>query len=128
MKNWLPDSSDKEMSNKIINKERAEHFLWGDNCDGWVLMDTEGLSIKQESMPAGTREKLHFHNKAQQFFFILKGVATFYVEDEKLIVGEQKGLRIEPGVKHYIANETDERLEFLVISQPTTDGDRVNVE
>ena len=79
-------------------------------------------------MPAGTREKLHFHTHAQQFFFILKGTATFYLDNEKLSVAEQKGLQIRPKAKHYIANETNERLDFLVISQPTTNYDRTNIQ
>jgi hypothetical protein len=56
------------MKEKIIDKETAEHYVWGDNCDSWVLADTPGLSVKQESMPGLTREKLHFHTNAQQFF------------------------------------------------------------
>ena len=111
----------------IIDKQTAGHYLWGDDCDSWVLVDTEGLSVKQESMPAGTREKLHFHTHAQQFFFILKGTATFYLDNEKISVAEQKGLQIRPKAKHYIANETNERLDFLVISQPTTNYDRTNI-
>ena len=63
---------------KVIDRNTAEHYLWDDNCDSWVLTDTVGLSIKKESMPSSTREKFHFHSKAQQFFFILKGTATVY--------------------------------------------------
>lgn len=111
-----------------IDKQIASHYLWGDNCDSWVLVDSSGLSVKQESMPIGTREKLHFHTHAQQFFFILKGTATFYPENEKIIVGAQKGLLIKPGTQHYIANETDEVLELLVISQPTTNQDRTTLD
>jgi mannose-6-phosphate isomerase-like protein (cupin superfamily) len=102
---------------KVIGKETAEYYLWGDNCDSWVLANTEGLSVKQERMPPGTREKLHFHTNAQQFFFILKGSATFYVDDVCVMVAEQKGLFIKPQTKHFIANETDEPLDFLVISR-----------
>ena len=109
---------------KVIDKQSAKHYFWGDGCDSWVLVDTDGLSIKQESMPNGTKEKLHFHTNAQQFFFILKGKATFYFNDKKEIVNEQKGILIEPKAKHYIANDTDEILDFLVISQPTTNNDR----
>jgi mannose-6-phosphate isomerase-like protein (cupin superfamily) len=116
------------MEHAIKDKQTAEHYLWGDNCDSWVLADTVGLSVKQESMPSSTREKLHFHNNAQQFFYILKGSATFYLNDIKTIVNEQKSMLIEPKTKHYIANETDEQLEFLVISQPTTNNDRITIE
>lgn len=112
---------------KVIGKETAEHYLWGDNCDSWVLANTEGLSVKQERMPPGTKEKLHYHTNAQQFFFILKGSATFYVEDVCVILAEQKGLLIQPQKKHFIANETDEPLDFLVISQPTTNSDRTTI-
>jgi mannose-6-phosphate isomerase-like protein (cupin superfamily) len=115
------------MTSKIIDKESVEHYFWGEKCDSWVYVDTESLSVKHERMPGGTREKLHFHSQAQQFFFILKGSATFYLEGEKVEVAEQKGLLIKPGTKHFIANETDELFEFLVISQPTTNHDRIAV-
>ena len=116
------------MKEKVIDKQTAEHYIWGDNCDSWVLADTIGLSVKQESMPTLAREKLHFHTKAQQFFYILKGSATFYLEENKITVIEQKGILIQPNTKHYIANETTEQLDFLVISQPTTNSDRTTIE
>jgi mannose-6-phosphate isomerase-like protein (cupin superfamily) len=112
----------------MIDKNTATHYLWGEGCDSWVLVDTAGLSVKQESMPGGKKEKLHFHANAQQFFFILKGSATFYVEEDKTSLTEQKGILIQPGTKHYIANEMAEPLEFLVISQPTTNNDRTTIE
>ena len=116
------------MTEKIMDRHTAEHYLWGDNCDSWVLADTVGLSVKQESMPIGTKEKLHFHANAQQFFFILKGSATLYLEDNKVILTEQRGILIQPKTKHYIANENSEQLDFLVISQPTTNNDRTNID
>lgn len=112
---------------KMINKQSSAHYLWGENCDSWILNDTEGLSVKQESMPGGTKEKLHFHSKAQQFFFVLNGTATLYVDDKKEIIREQQGLLVTPGTKHFIANETMEPLDFLVISQPTTNNDRTTL-
>jgi mannose-6-phosphate isomerase-like protein (cupin superfamily) len=113
---------------KIIEKETSEHYVWGDNCDSWVLTDLPNLSIKQESMPIGTREKLHFHDNSQQFFYILKGKATFYIDDDKFIVTSSKGILIQPKSLHFISNEDDEVLDFLVISQPTTNNDRIVVE
>lgn len=112
---------------EIIDKNTADHYSWGDNCDSWVLADTPGLSVKQERMPIGTKEKLHFHTHAQQFFYVLKGLATFYLEDRTVVVTEQKGILIQPKTKHYIANEHNQELDFLVISQPTTNNDRTIV-
>ena len=114
------------MSN-IISKETAPHYLWGDNCNSWVLANSRELSVKQEAMPAETKEQLHYHTHAQQFFFILKGTATFFLNGEYEIVTEQKSLLIKPGKKHSIANETTELLEFLVVSQPSTNNDRTNL-
>lgn len=114
------------MSN-IVDKHTASHYLWGDTCDSWVLSDTEELSVKLESMPSGTKERLHLHTHAQQFFFILKGMATFYTGHEKIIVKEQQGMSIQPKTEHYIANETADKLDFLVISQPSTNNDRTQI-
>lgn len=113
---------------KIKNTENAEHYSWGNHCDGWHLLQTNSLSIIQEKMPAGTSESLHFHHQAQQFFFILKGIATFEVEDKLYEVNENNGFHIQPNEKHKILNNTTKDLEFIVISEPKSHGDRVNIE
>ena len=75
-------------------------------------------------MPAGTKETSHDHQQAQQFFFILKGNATFEIDKEKIIVIAQERIHINAGSIHQINNETDEELEFLLSSQPSTINDR----
>lgn len=112
----------------IADTKTAAHYLWGSNCDNWVLADTDSLSLKQESMPSGTREKLHIHDSAQQFFYILNGTATFNVGNETVVVETKQGLLVKPGTKHFISNDTDHHLDFLVVSQPGTNNDRVNLE
>lgn len=109
----------------IKSKENTEHYFWGEQCDFWVFHNSENLVVKNELMPPKTTEKLHFHELAQQFFYILKGEATFYLEGEKFTVKSGEGIAIEAKKKHYIANETSENLEFLVISNPSTDNDRI---
>jgi len=102
------------------------HYVWGSGCDGWNLLASDGLSVKQERMPPSTVEKLHYHQHAQQFFFILTGTATFEVEGEIIHVKSGEGLHIEAMKKHRISNQTAEDLEFLLCSQPTTTQDRIN--
>lgn len=111
----------------IKSTENSEHYIWGDNCDGWQLLKSDSLSIIQESMPPHTHEGLHYHSIAQQFFFILKGTATFQIEGEVFEVIENKGFHILPHQKHRIFNHTEQSLEFLVISQPKSHGDRTNL-
>jgi mannose-6-phosphate isomerase-like protein (cupin superfamily) len=110
----------------ITDKQIAKNYTWGNNCQSWVMVDSPELSVKQELMPPNTKEQLHHHNQAQQFFFVLKGTATFYVDGEKQSVNEQQGISIAAKSKHYIANESNTELEFLVISQPSTNTDRMN--
>ncbi|WP_300675701.1 cupin domain-containing protein [Soonwooa sp.] len=107
--------------------QTSEHYTWGDHCDGWHLLKTDSLSVIQERMPPKTEESLHFHQKSQQFFYILKGVATFEVEGETVIVNSNQGLHIKPNTNHRIFNREDFDLEFLVISEPKSHGDRVNL-
>jgi mannose-6-phosphate isomerase-like protein (cupin superfamily) len=85
------------MSNSVVDKASARHYLWGNNCASWILADTEGLSVKYESMSAGTSEQLHFHNNAQQFFYILSGRAVLYLDNEKVNFSKHQGLLIHPG-------------------------------
>lgn len=75
-------------------------------------------------MPAHTAETLHYHKQSQQFFFILKGIATFEVEGESYTVQAGQGFHIEAGKKHNVLNNTEEDLEFILSSQPSTNGDR----
>ncbi|MCD7978745.1 MAG: cupin domain-containing protein [Tannerellaceae bacterium] len=112
----------------VKSVENAEHYMWGNHCEGWHLLKTDSLSIIQEKMPPHTAEALHLHTHAQQFFYILKGMAVFEVEGEWVEVKEKQGFHIEPNQKHRILNNTDNDLEFLVISEPKSHGDRFNLE
>ena len=108
-----------------LDKQNAlHHYKWGNDCDGWVFVDTNELSVKQERMPAQTAEALHYHEKAQQFFFILKGIATFEVENKFFKVEAGQGFHITAGKKHRILNTTTEDIEFILSSQPSTNADR----
>jgi len=113
--------------NKTISKDNAACYTWGDNCSSWVLSDSLNLSVKQELMPACTREQLHYHQQATQFFFVINCVATFYIEDQKIEVKEQEGITIERNQKHFVVNNGTDPIEFLVISQPSTQYDRINL-
>ena len=112
---------------KALNKNNPlHHYKWGNDYDGWVFVDTETLSIKLELMTGQAAETLHYHEKAQQFFFILKGIATFEMEEDFFSVKENEGFHIPAGKKHRIINNANTDLEFILSSQPSTNNDRFN--
>ena len=63
-----------------VSTATAEHYSWGNQCDGWHLVKLPFLSVIQERMLPGTSEINHFHHKARQFFYVLVGVAVLEVD------------------------------------------------
>ncbi|HEX2984678.1 MAG TPA: cupin domain-containing protein [Ignavibacteriales bacterium] len=112
---------------KAINESNAAHYKWGDSCDGWHFLQTNDLAVIKEKMPPHTAERLHYHEKARQFFFILSGEAVFEIEGKRYKAAANEGMHIEPKAKHKIINESGSDLKFIVISQPESHGDRVNL-
>lgn len=111
----------------IVSKENAEHYLWGGDCDGWHLLKAPALSVIHERMPAGRAEQMHSHSAAQQFFFVLAGSLTMVLEGKCYEVPAGKGIPIAAQAKHQARNDANTEVEFLVISQPTTRGDRIDL-
>lgn len=111
----------------IKSIENAEHYTWGTNCDGWHLLKTKSLSVIQEQMPLGTNETQHLHNKSQQLFFILTGVASFVIDGQNFEVKANESIHVLPGKVHSISNNRIENLTFLVISEPMSHGDRIEI-
>ncbi|HEX6534161.1 MAG TPA: cupin domain-containing protein [Gemmatimonadaceae bacterium] len=102
----------------------AERYSWGARCDGWHLVRAPGLSVIQERMPPGTAEVRHRHARARQFFYVLAGRLTLEVEGTRHVLDAGTGLEIAPGDAHQALNESERPVEFLVISQPPSHGDR----
>jgi len=77
-------------------------------------------------MPAGACEVRHYHEKAQQFFYILSGEVIMEVEGQTTLLPAGTGMRVLPGTRHQISNLSSGDARFLVISQPPSHGDRLS--
>jgi mannose-6-phosphate isomerase-like protein (cupin superfamily) len=113
------------LNTRLVSQDNAEHYTWGSACDGWHLLKSESLSVIHERMPGGTSEVRHYHERAQQFFFVLKGELTMELDGTEHIVRSHQGLSIPPHAPHCAINRSGGDTEFLVISQPKSHGDRV---
>jgi mannose-6-phosphate isomerase-like protein (cupin superfamily) len=110
----------------MISIENAEHYIWGGNCDGWHLLNRDDMSVIEERVPAGSAEVMHYHERARQFFYILGGEGRMSFEDHEIILREGQGLEIPPMVEHQFKNNSQMDVHFLVVSIPSTRGDRIN--
>jgi mannose-6-phosphate isomerase-like protein (cupin superfamily) len=110
----------------LVSIENAEHYVWGETCDGWHLLKRDDMSVIRERVPAGAAEVMHYHTKARQFFYILEGEGRMDFEDHQVILRSGQGLEVPPQVRHQFRNLSNADVHFLVISVPTTRGDRVN--
>ncbi len=108
-----------------VTQATAEEYQWGAGCLGWRFVDRAEMSVIRERMPPGTSEVRHHHEKSRQFFFILKGSARIESGGEQVRLVKDEGMEIPPGLDHQIFNDCEEDLEFLLISQPATKGDRI---
>ena len=112
---------------QVISTENAAHYQWGDGCDGWHLLASEQLSIIQERVPAGSSEVKHYHQRAEQFFFVLNGEATLEVEGILHRLQTHQGMHVPAGKSHQLSNQGEADCWFIVTSTPPSHGDRVQV-
>ncbi len=112
----------------VVTLEGAEHYLWGGDCDGWHLLKSPGLSVIQERVPPARGEVPHYHEHAQQFFYVLAGEATLELEGRIVRVLPNQGCAVPPRVRHVLRNDGTEDLVFIVMSAPPSHGDRVIVD
>jgi mannose-6-phosphate isomerase-like protein (cupin superfamily) len=112
---------------RVTSTARAEHYSWGERCDGWHLVRSDGLSVIEESIPPGAFEVRHFHNRSRQFFYVLTGCATIECDGLRHTLLTHDGLEVPPAVPHEVFNRGAETLRLLVVSQPPSHQDRVAV-
>ncbi len=107
-----------------VDRATAEHYTWGGVCDGWRLLKRADLSVIAERVPPGARETRHFHSAARQFFYILSGCAVLEIDGERVTLAAGQGMEVPPGVPHQFMNASEVDVHFMVISHPSTHGDR----
>lgn len=107
-----------------VSKANADHYLWGDGCDGWQLLARADLHVIHERIPEGVGETAHRHDVARQLFFVLSGSLGMELAGTTHLLAPHDSLEIAPGAVHRAFNGGAGPVEFLVISHPSTRGDR----
>ena len=101
-----------------ISTGNAEHYGWGETCDGWHLLASDNLSVIEERMPPGTSEQRHRHVKARQFFYVLEGEGTARCDGKTMPIKRGDALLLRPGSEHVIENTGPGKLYTLTVMTP----------
>lgn len=124
MVRFLDENPPSETAPGPVSIANAEHYRWGNGCDGWRLVDTPMLSVIEEHMPPSTAEVPHYHRLSRQFFRVLKGRLHLEIDGLVHVLQAGDGLEIPPGVTHHVRCPADGPADFLVVSQPASHSDR----
>jgi mannose-6-phosphate isomerase-like protein (cupin superfamily) len=108
----------------LKNTKTAEHYQWGEACDGWRLLDHPDLTVIQERMPAGETEVKHVHLRARQLFYVLRGRLQIDLDGTVLKLGPGDAVEVAPGQSHRVRNTSTRAASLLVVSSPSTGRDR----
>ncbi len=112
----------------VVSRKNADHYSWGSNCDGWHLLRNSKLSVIEERVPPGAGETHHYHQDAQQFFYVISGQVTVQIEDKTFHLAIGEGIFVKPGQPHQLMNAGEVDARFLVISAPPSHGDKIVVD
>ncbi len=110
-----------------VSANAANHYQWGEVCEGWRLLHDPALAVIAERMPPGSAEVKHFHRHSRQFFYVLEGLLEVRAGAGRLQLASGEGVDIPAETVHEICNTSAGDLTFLVISQPPARDDRVLV-
>ena len=108
----------------IVRRDNAEHYVWGEVCDGWHLVRSSELSVIEERMPPQASEQRHYHSRSRQFFFVLSGELSLELDGTTHVLTAEAGLEVPPQMPHQVMNRSDSEVWFLVVSTPPSHGDR----
>ncbi|WP_167393903.1 cupin domain-containing protein [Xanthomonas populi] len=108
----------------MISIDTAEHYRWGEACEGWHLLRDPSLSVLEERMPPGVAESRHRHSRARHFFYVLAGEVMLRLDGAQHVLGVGQGLEVPPGTTHQMHNLSDVEARFLVIAAPHGRGER----
>ncbi|WP_109125609.1 cupin domain-containing protein [Dyella sp. C11] len=108
-----------------VSTENAEHYHWGQDCDGWHLLAGADLSVIEERMPQGAWEVRHRHERSRQFFYVLQGELTIELDGASHRLSPRQGLHVPPGRPHQVRNDSHADVRMLVVSSPRSHGDRI---
>jgi mannose-6-phosphate isomerase-like protein (cupin superfamily) len=112
----------------IVNREAAKPFTSKDGSEIRELLAHRNSAIRNQSLAeatiaVGAATQEHYHPKAEEIYYILRGAGRIKIEGELREVGPLDAIAIPPGVRHKIWNMGPEPLVLLCCCAPGYEHD-----
>jgi quercetin dioxygenase-like cupin family protein len=103
-----------------------DHFLdWREHAGASLekfykttLWQGEHMMVGLNCLEPGQTQKIHAHDGAEKFYFVLEGSGIFTVGDEESAAGTGSLVIAPAGIPHGVTNNGDQRLSLLVAIAP----------
>ena len=107
----------------IRNRDVVPSFTTKDGSSIRELLAYRNSNIRNQSLaeatiPVGGSTAEHYHPKAEEIYYILKGIGKMKIGDETREVGPLDAIAIPPGESHKIWNTGGEDLVMLCCCAP----------
>jgi mannose-6-phosphate isomerase-like protein (cupin superfamily) len=83
-----------------------------------TLWQGEHASVGLNCLEPGQTQKVHTHDGADKFYFVLQGIGKFTVGDQQTDAGAGTLVVAPSGIAHGVTNTANDRLSLLVTIAP----------
>jgi len=97
---------------------RPSNLMKIPNADYLERTQSEILGARLWRYPAKSAGTLHKHIRAEEFYFVVKGVGRIRVGDDTLTVPTHCGVLVGPNQLRQVFNDTDSEVLWLIIGAP----------
>jgi mannose-6-phosphate isomerase-like protein (cupin superfamily) len=113
---------------EIKQRDKAIPFITKDTAEIREILSPRNSSLKNQSLAEarlspGKITVEHYHIKAEEIYYILKGTGKFIMGDEVKSIKKVDAIVILPGIKHRIENNGTADLFFLCCCAPSYNHD-----
>jgi len=115
---------------EIAARGRCAPFITEDGSEIRELLAHRNSSLRNQSLAEATLRKgqstrAHFHPKAEEVYYILRGLGRIRMAGKEKEVGPGDAIAIPAGVPHKIFHQGSEDLVFLCCCAPGYEPDDV---
>lgn len=108
---------------EVIARDRCQPFTTEDGSEIRELLAHRNSAIRNQSLAeatlrAGQKTRAHYHPKAEEIYYILRGQGRMSLGGMERGVGPGDAIGIPPGTTHQIAQTGEADLVFLCCCAP----------